>query len=99
MSPPASTFIVARVSRSLKAELEPLPLNELAHAVLSCIPDVASLQPLRCDRGELLVQFKWNGPGNFHVPAAILDRYGLSIELDSVSTQASRHAAGIGAGA
>jgi hypothetical protein len=90
--PPLSstTYILAKIRRSPSAALEPIPLNELALAALGSIPHIESLQTLQCAHGELLVHFRWYGTGVVDIPAAVLDRYGLGIELDFVASPGLR---------
>ena len=90
--PPLSstTYILAKIRRSPTADLEPIPLSELARAALGSIPRIAALQTLQGSPGELLVHFRWTGVGEFDIPHSVLDRYGLVIELDFVETPALR---------
>lgn len=91
MPPLASTaYILARIRRSRTAALEPIPLNELARAALGSIPHIEALQTLQCAQGELLVHFRWHGDGGVDIPTAVLDRYGLAIELDFVASPGLR---------
>lgn len=86
----SSTYILAKIRRSPSAALEPIPLNELARAALGSIPHIESLQTLQCTHGELLVHFRWYGGDGVDIPAAVLDRYGLAIELDFVASPGLR---------
>lgn len=79
-----SPYILAKVRRSPTADLHPLPLNELARAALGSISHIVALQTLQFTHGELLVHFRWSGAGEVLIPADVLNRYGLAIELDSI---------------
>ncbi|WP_394540152.1 hypothetical protein PRJ39_06200 [Lysobacter enzymogenes] len=99
MPPPpltSTTYILAKVRRSTTADLEPIPLHELARAALGALTNITALQMFQAEQGELLIHFRWSGVGSFRIPEDVLVRYGLAMELDFVAEPASRIASNAG---